>query len=147
MHRAGILRYVLDRYELKYAPAVAGELLERFPSGREFWRLARVGALDVVAASPQVTEFGPVEREAISVALEHPDWVLLMDDYRPFRAATALGITAVCSPVLTVALFAENALSAAEALTILARLAAMQTVSPFLLTAALAQLGEQMRSS
>jgi len=142
-HRTGLLPYVLARYDLRYPPAVAAELVERFPSGREFWRLARAGLLvEVVPTTSQLQEFGPGEREAINLALEHQDWVLIIDDQRPYQAAARLGLNVLCSPVLTVALATEGALPTSDALAILARLAAIRTVSPVLLTAALAQLGE-----
>ena len=141
-HRPGLLAQILDRYQLHYTPAVAAELALQFPSGREFWRLARIGELDqAVPAASHVREFGPGERMAIDLALEHRDWVLLMDDQRPFSAAARMGVPLVCTPVLAVALFTEGQLSASQTLTVLARLAALQTVSPILLAAALAQLG------
>lgn len=142
-HRAGLLPAVLRRYVLYYPVAVGTELVESFPSGREFWRLARAGNIgEVTTTLAVVHEFGPGEREAINVALAHPDWVLLMDDRRPLEAATRLGLNVLCTPVLTVALAMEGSLSAAEAVATLARLAAMQTVSPTLITAAAAQLAE-----
>lgn len=73
-HRSGLLPYVLDRFAVWYAPLVAAELSDRFPSGREFWRLAHAGLLQ--EATPQadhVQQFGPGERAAINLALEHRD--------------------------------------------------------------------------
>src|SRR5205814_1512983 len=89
----------------------------------------------------QLQEFGPGERAAINVALEHPDWHLLLDDQRPFQWATQIGLRVVCTPVLVVTLYIEEKIDAKRALFALARLAALQTVSPSLLAAALAQLG------
>jgi predicted nucleic acid-binding protein len=141
-HRSGLLPHVLASYRLRYPPAVAAELKESFPSGQEFWRLARKGQLEeVMPGLTQVQGFGSGERASLNVALEHRDWVLLMDDQRPFQEAIRLGLKAVCTPVLVVALFSKGVLSAREALEILGRLAAMQTLSPHLLSAALAQLG------
>lgn len=142
-HRAGLLTALREEYELFYTPAVAAELKESFASGREFWRLARAGLLsEAEAAVGRLREFGPGERAAISLAVEHPDWLLLIDDRRPFQAAADLGVSVVCTPVLVVELFLQDRLSADDTLRILARLAAMQTVSPILLAAALAQLGQ-----
>jgi predicted nucleic acid-binding protein len=144
--RAGLLAHVLNRYGLRFAPAVAAELLETNPSGREFWSHARRGTVaQAVAVQAHVTEFGPGERAAIDLALEHSDWVLLLDDCRPFQAATALGLRVVCTPVFAVGLYADGTLSAEATLHVLARLAAMQTVSPHLLAAALGHLGRLIR--
>jgi hypothetical protein len=51
------------------------------------------------------------------------------------------GLRVLCTPVLVVDLCTEGKLDARQALAALARLAAMQTVSPNLLAAALAHLG------
>ena len=141
-HRAGLLDLLLERYRLTYAPAVVAELREELPSGRAFWERARAGEL--VEAAPRVEavrDFGPGERAAIDLALEHPEWVLLLDDQRPFRFAAARGLRVICSPVLVVALYEEGRLDAGDALGALVRLAALGTVSPHLIAAALAQLG------
>jgi hypothetical protein len=141
-HRAGLLPYVLDTYDLRYAAAVAVELNPNFPSGREFWRQVRAGLLhEAIPATESVHEFGPGERAAINLVLGQPHWILLLDDQRPFRMAVELGISTICTPVLTVSLYTEGRFDARQALTILARLAALQTVSPHLLALALAQLG------
>ncbi len=131
-----------------YAPPVASELSERFPSGQEFWRLVRAGQLEEISPrGHQVREFGPGERAAINLALEHPDWVLLLDDRRPFEEAVRLGLPVLCSPVLAVGLFSDGHLDAGTVLQTLARLAALQTVSPHLLALALAQLGKSLKES
>lgn len=133
---------MLERFQLYYAPAVGAELREEFPSGREFWRLARDGVLiEAVAHSEQVRTFGNGERAAINLALEHRDWVLLIDDRRPFLEGERLGLKVLCTPVLVVDLHGDGRLSAPQALQALARLATMGTVSPVLLEAALAHLG------
>lgn len=139
--RAGLLSDVLQRFNLSYAPAVAAELSRSVASGREFWRLVAEGVL--TEASPRsepVKTFGSGERGAMNLASEHRDWILLMDDRRPLVEAQRLGLKTLCTPVLIVELFDQERLSLPEALQSLARLAAMRTVSPVLLEAALAQL-------
>lgn len=141
-HRAGLIPAVLERFSIQCAPAVAAELRENFPSGREFWRLVREGVLSVT--TPRfgvVTEFGPGERAAMNLALGHPDWVLLIDDRRPLLEAQRLGVRTICTPALVGALFDERRLDMDGALQALARLAALQTVSPVLIAAAVAYLG------
>ena len=132
---------MLERFRLHYAPAVAAEMREEFPSGRECWRLAREGVL--IEAVPQIEEvrdFGPGEWAAINLALEHRDWVLLIDDRRPFLEAGRRGLRVLCTPVLAVELYSEGDLDAGQALGVLARLSALQTVSSDLLAPALAYM-------
>lgn len=141
-HRSGLLAHVLERFSLSYAPAVAAELQEDFASGREFWRLAREGLLvEAVPQSAAIKAFGPGEREAINLALEHRGWVLLMDDHRPLLEAQRLGLRTVCSPVLVADLFDEGRLSPSQAVQALARLTALRTVSPALIEAAVMHVG------
>ena len=142
-HRAGLTPHVLSRYTLYYAPEVAAELSPRFPSGQEFWRRARRGILKQVAAQQDhVQAFGPGERAAINVAIEHPGWLLLLDDQRPYQETMQRGLPVLCSPVLTAALFSEGTLNARDTLLTLARLATLQTVSPLLLAAALSHVAK-----
>lgn len=146
-HRAGLLAHVLARYQLRYTPEVAAELRPGFPSGQEFWRRVRAGDLveEAAPSSGPVREFGPGERSAINLALQHPEWVLLLDDYRPFQEAVHRQLRVLCSPVLAVALFDEGRLDARAVLESLARLAALQTVSPHLLAAALVQVSRSLK--
>ena len=141
-HRSGLLPQLLERYALYYTPEVAAELRPSFASGRESWRLAQEGVLvEAPACLREVQSFGLGERSAINLALEHRDWILLMDDRRPLLEATRLGLRVLSSPVLALQLFSEGRLDATRTLQVLARLAALQTVSPDLLAAALAHLG------
>jgi hypothetical protein len=145
-HRCGLLPHVLARFDLRYAPAVGAELSEDFASGREFWRLVREGTLVEENPTPEVVKtFGPGERAAMNLALQHPDWVLLVDDRRPLVEAQRLGLKAICTPVLITQLFAEQQLDLMEALQLMGRLAAMQTVSATLIEASLAQLALHRR--
>ena len=146
-HRSGLLPHILARFDLRFPATVAGELRSTFPSGQVFRDLAGQGAItELNARESHVKEFGPGERAAIDVACENRDWILLLDDHRPFQEAVRLGLRMLCTPVLVVSLFDEGSLTAREALFVLGRLAASQTVSPHLLAAALAQLGRSRQS-
>jgi len=83
-----------------------------------------------------ITEFGSGERSALNAALEHPDWILLLDDRRPFEEAVRRGLRVICSPVLTVLLYAEGRMREATAMRILAALQGSGTLSPLLVQAA-----------
>ncbi|MGI8552523.1 MAG: hypothetical protein ACR2PL_17300 [Dehalococcoidia bacterium] len=134
---------ILKAYDLWYTPAVAAELKDSFPSGQEFWRLATAGIVrEIAPQTQQFREYGPGEQAPINVALEHRDWLLFLDDQRPLQAAAGSGLQVLCTPVLTVAFYVEGTLSAEQSLRVLARLAAIQTVSPTLLAVAVAQRGK-----
>ena len=141
-HRAGLLEYVLDRFVVHYTPSVAIELHENFASGREFWRVVREGLIvETAPTSSAFNLFGPGEQAAINLVSEHRDWVLLMDDRKPLAEAQRRGLRTLCTPVLVSTLFDEDQVELGQAIEILGRLAAMQTVSPTLIQAALTQIG------
>jgi predicted nucleic acid-binding protein len=145
-HRSGLLSHVLASYELRCAPAVAAEMDPAFPSGQEFQQRRNAGLITVVSPTvEQIRDFGAGERATLNLALEYPDWLVLMDDHRPFREAMRLRLTAICTPVLVIALFSGGRIDAEETLRILGELAAIQTVSPHLFAVALAQLGRSAR--
>jgi hypothetical protein len=147
-YRSGLLAHVLQRFRLHVTPEVEAELQPTNPSAREFQRLRSSGVIELVqAAAPSIQEFGRGERAAMNVALEHPGWTLLLDDYRPYRAVAGRDVAVLCTPLLAVLLFREGALDEPAVLRVLSELAAIETVSPHLLAAALAHLGHLFRQS
>ena len=136
-HRSGLLPYVLDRHLVTYTAAVAAELDERFPAGREFWRLVRAGRVQPAPPVPAVVAaFGPGERSVLDVGVAQPGWLLLIDDRRPLEEAERRGLRALCTPVLAVSLYREGALDDRQTVRALTMLASLGTVSPRLLAAA-----------
>ncbi len=137
----GLLDFVLDDFVVSIAPAVERELPETYPSGARLHRLIEEGHIALIVPTRVVLErFGPGERAAISVAMEHREWTLLLDDLRPFRAAGELGLTPVSTPAYAASLYERRVLDEVEVLLILARLAARGTVSPQLIALALTQV-------
>ena len=137
----GLLDSLLQDFALAIAPAVEQELPETYPSGARLHQL--IEESQVVVIKPTVSifaRFGPGEREAINLALEHRDWTLLLDDLRPFRAAVELGLSPVSTPAYAAVLYERHLLDEVAVLTVLARLAARGTVSPQLLALALTQV-------
>ncbi len=140
-YRSGLLPYVLSRFSVWYTLEVGRELSERFPSGREFWRMVRARELDeVTPLRQQVRMFSPGERSAINVVLDRRDWFLLLDDRRPYEEAKRLGINVVCTPLLVAEIVQENTIDTLEARRMLARLAQPRTVSPEMIRQALGML-------
>jgi predicted nucleic acid-binding protein len=139
--RCGLLPYVFQRWTIWVAPQISAEMNELYPSGQEFRRRVRSRQVGERApAALHIQEFNLGERAAISLALEHPDWLFLIDDYRPHLVAGRLGLTVISTPTLVLALYTEGTITAEAALVFLGRLAAMGTVSPHLFVASLAQL-------
>jgi predicted nucleic acid-binding protein len=142
----GLLDYLLEDFELCIVPAVERELPETYPSGARLHRLLTEGR--IALAAPKVIaleQFGPGEREAISLAAQHREWTLLLDDLRPFRAAAELGLAPVSTPAYAASLYGRGVLDEAGVLTVLARLAARGTVSPQLIALALAQIATTLK--
>lgn len=138
---ARLVDHLLEDFDLSVTPAVREELPETYPSGARLQILVRERAVRVQAPASTVLErFGPGERAAINLAMEHRDWTLLMDDVRPFRAAEELGLAPVSSPAYTASLCRRGVLNRRAALTALARLSARSTVSPELINLALGQI-------
>ena len=122
-------------------PEVSAELPQRYPSGDQLQNLIRRGLVRVEAPTAMPLRlFGPGERAAINLALEHPDWALLIDDLRPFRAAEGMGLRPISTPVYAASLFERDILDETAVLGVLARLAARSTVSPHLIDLALSQV-------
>lgn len=140
---SGVIEYLLEDFDLAVPQAVADELTEDYPSGARLHRYIREGRIGVQDPhSAAIDRFGPGERAAINLAIEKRDWVLLMDDWRPFRAAEELGLAPVSSPVYAAALYRRRVLDERTVLNVLARLSARSTVSPQLIGLALGQVAQ-----
>ena len=138
---AGLVERVLGEFDVTVAQAVADELPATYPSGARLQELIRSGRVLVRnAKSTPVGRFGPGERSAMNLAMEHRDWTLFIDDVRPFRAAEELGLSPVSSPAYAVSLYSRQVLDRAGVLEALARLAARSTLSPPLIDVALSQV-------
>lgn len=135
------MEFLLEDFALFLAPAVERELPATYPSGARLHRLIDEGRVTLVTPTRIVIErFGPGEREAVSLAMQHREWTLLLDDLRPFRAAGEMGLSPVSTPAYAVSLYERRVLDEVEVLLILARLAARGTVSPQLIALALTQV-------
>ena len=142
----GLLDYLLNDFELHIAPAVERELPETYPSGARLHRLIEAKRIALVAPTVMALDrFGPGEREAISLAAQHREWTLLLDDLRPFRAAETMGLMPVSTPAYTASLYERRILDEIAVLTVLARLAVRATVSPQLIGLALTQVATSLK--
>lgn len=140
---SNVIEHLLEDIELYVAQAVAKELGEDYRSGARLHGLIREGRVHLRdPGTATLDRFGPGERAAINLALENPDWVLLMDDLRPFRAAEELGLAPVSSPVYVASLYRRGVLDERTVFEVLARLSAQSTVSPQLIDLALSQVAQ-----
>lgn len=138
---AELLEQVLEDFEVTVPRAEVDELPDTYPSGARLQELIRNRRILVQdPESTAVDRFGPGERSAMNLAMEHGDWTLLMDDMRPFRAAEELGLSPVSTPAYAVSLYSRGVLDRPRALEVLARLAARSTLSPQLIDFALSQV-------
>ena len=143
---AGLVDALLEDFDLWVVPEVAREFTEPYPSGAYLHRLIADQRIQVQRPKGYVMErFGAGERAAISLAAEHRDWTLLLDDVRPFHAAQEMALNPVCSPAYAVSLYERGTLDDGAVLAVLARLAARSTVSPQLLALALRQVATILR--
>jgi len=79
-HKSRLSSYLLAEFDITCASGVCAEISTAFSSGREFWRLVQEEQIKTSLLREVVFEgFGLGEREAISLALEHPGWV-----FQPF---------------------------------------------------------------
>ena len=143
---AGLVEHLLEDYDLWVPSAVAAELTEAYPSGAFLHQLIRAGPVRVMEpATLAVDRFGPGERAVLSLAAQHRDWTLLLDDLRPFRAAQEMGLAPVSSPAYAASLYGRSIIDEGGVLTALARLAARSTVSPQLIALALSQVATTLK--
>lgn len=137
----GLVESLLRDFDVCVTAAVLGEMRESYPAGAELHRLVRSENIRIENPKTEALGlFGPGEKAAISLALERPEWTLLIDDVRPFRAAVQLGLEPVSSPAYIASLHQRGLVTTAEALAKLAALAVRATVSPMLIDLALEQV-------
>ena len=143
---AGLVEHLLEDFDLWVPSAVVAELTKAYPSGALLHRLIAADRVRVAEPATLALErFGPGERAALSLAAQHRDWSLLLDDLRPFRAAQELGLAPVSSPAYAASLYGRNIIDERGVLTALARLAARSTVSPQLIALALSQVATTLK--
>ncbi len=143
MVAANLVEHLLEDFDLTVTTAVLDELPETFSSGVELHARVRNGRIAVDEPHSMLVErYGPGERAAMNLALENPDWLLLIDDVRPFRAAEALGLSPVSSPAYIASLVQRGVVNREAALVRLGRLAARSTISSQLIELALGRIAE-----
>lgn len=137
-----LVDFLLDDYALVCPIAVERELGVENPTALKLRALCAQGRIQRAGVrAEKIKLYGLGERAAINLALEQ-SLLLLIDDWRPYEAAEALGIETVNSPAYLVHLFARNRLSADRVLGSLAKLIRRQTIRSEWTTAGLKLFAE-----
>lgn len=140
-----LVDFLLDDYVLACSAAVERELGGENPTASKLRALCAQGRIQrAKARAEKVKLYGLGERAAINLALEQ-SLLLLIDDWRPYQAAEALGIETVNSVAYLVHLFARGRLSADRVLSGLAKLVKRRTIRPEWTTAGLKLIAEIRR--
>jgi hypothetical protein len=123
-YHAEVLPYLFDYFKIFLAPEVEDEILARdiqFPNVvYGYSKLYEVFKEDkrfqIIYPQGRLGQFGYGEDAAISLALEH-NWMLLINDVRPYNYARSRGISTVSVPAFVVLLLSSGTIhkSAAEA--------------------------------
>lgn len=129
-------------YALICTQAVAEELGTDNPTSVRLQELLSLGSVKVeTPQSAKVNLYGSGERAALNLALER-NYVLLIDDWRPYEAAQAAGIEVVNTVAYLVQLYERKCIPFEQAVSALARLTRRGTVRPVWLHSALTLVAE-----
>lgn len=140
-----LVEFLLDDYVLVCSPAVERELGGENPTASKLRALCAQGRIQQAKArAEKIKLYGLGERAAINLALEQR-LLLLIDDWRPYEAAEALGIETINSVAYLVHLLARSRLSADRVLSALAKLVKRRTIRPEWTTAGLKLIAEIRR--
>jgi predicted nucleic acid-binding protein len=132
-----LLGFLFDDYDLFCALAVEKEIgganstALRLKSSIREERVRRTKA-----RKETLMLYGEGERAAMNLALERR-LILLIDDWKPYRAALESGIEVVNTPVYVVRLYRQKRVGDERGLELLAKLAKRGTIKPEWITAAL----------
>jgi predicted nucleic acid-binding protein len=117
-HRADVLPYLFDFFEVCVPPAVRDEILAADPAHPRrvygyaalYRLLESVGLLPIEAVASPLDRFGRGEAEALALAGEQGRW-LLINDAHPFAYARQRGIETLSVPAFIGYLYERDILS------------------------------------
>ena len=140
-----LLEFLLADYEPICPTAVENELGHGNPTSRRLKALLAEGRIgrDTPRAH-KVGLYGDGERAAINLALERK-LLLLIDDWRPYEAARAVGVEVVNSLVYLLRLYEQGRVELERVLNSLAKIARRGTMRPEWIRAALELTAELRR--
>ncbi len=125
-----LVDFLLSDFELVCTRAVENELGRDNPTSLRLKSLLAERRIKRGAPkSKMIRLYGDGERAAINLALERK-LLLLIDDWRPYRAAQAVGVEVVNSLAYLVGLYEQKRITAERVLNALARITRRGTLTP-----------------
>jgi predicted nucleic acid-binding protein len=125
-----LVDFLLSDFELVCTRAVENELGRDNPTSLRLKSLLAERRIKRAAPkSKMIRLYGDGERAAINLALERK-FLLLIDDWRPYRAAQAAGVEVVNSLAYLVGLYEQKRITTERVLNALARITRRGTLTP-----------------
>ena len=125
-----LVEFLLSDFELICTKAVEKELGRDNPTSRRLKALLAEKIIKRAAPrSEKIKLYGDGGRAAINLALER-EFLLLIDDWRPYEAAQAAGVEVVNSLAYLVGLYEQKRIALERALNALARITRRGTLRP-----------------
>lgn len=140
-NQIGVIPYLFSLFRVHYCTAVEHEIVTTnpdetpliYPQAMMFQIMQEDNRLYRADPTTPLGLFGTGEAHAIALAIEH-QWVVLLNDVRPFIYARALGLRCVSVPSFCVMLFSQGKITYAAVTGYLNRLRTI--TSPKLITEA-----------
>jgi hypothetical protein len=141
-----LIPFLLADYELLCPGAVAAELGRENPTSLRLKELLTDKTIQrATPRAEKIKLYGDGERAAINLALDRK-LLLLIDDWRPYEAARAAGISVANSPAYLLQLYEQERIPLEKVLGDLGKLARRGTIRPEWIHAAL-KLASEMRKN
>lgn len=140
-----LVEFLLADFDLICTKAVENELGRDNPTSRQLKQLLAEKRIRRAASrSEKIKLYGDGERAAINLALER-GWLLLIDDWRPYEAAQAVGVEVVNSLAYLIGLYEQKRITLERALQALAKMTRRGTLRPEWIHSALRVVAEIRR--
>jgi predicted nucleic acid-binding protein len=140
-----LVEFLLEDFELICTKAVENELGRDNPTSRQLKQLLAEKSIKRAAPrSEKIKLYGDGERAAINLALER-GWLLLIDDWRPYEAAQAVGVEVVNSLAYLIGLYEQKRISVERVLQALAKMTRRGTLRPEWIQSGLRMVAEIRR--
>ena len=125
-----LVEFLFVDFDLICTKAVENELGGDNPTSRQLKQLLAEKSIKRAAPrSEKIKLYGDGERAAINLALER-GWLLLIDDWRPYEAAQAVGVEVVNSLAYLIGLYEQKRISLERVLQALAKMTRRGTLRP-----------------
>ncbi len=125
-----LVEFLFADFDLICTKAVENELGGDNPTSRQLKQL--LAEKSIKRAAPRLEKiklYGDGERAAINLALER-GWLLLIDDWRPYEAAQAVGVEVVNSLAYLIGVYEQKRISLERVLQALTKMTRRGTLRP-----------------